>query len=344
MEPQQKERDPAGLVRDDEVERRQLARRLIYFVQMDWKRFFKLGAFAELGAGEKALFLALVGYMNDETIEAFPSQETLAAEIDWSVRSVQDFTKVLKALGIINEPRVLHARGVLHYELGPATYAALREFRDAHAFRRRPDHDAEERIEHLERENAALREAVALGGSGVRIRCRPATTADRLPQPAVASQEANSFSRSEDPSSSSVPREEQESISISEDDKSAARSALVALNAKRFKTPVPLVVAAELVMVARCAALIAGTLEQKREALEQAIAGAISTSKGAPTAKYVFADAAHFRDHLARAAKVPKPKPRELEPVAPVELVPVATMLADVAQMFGPPRAAAGGT
>lgn len=348
--------DRAGPDREH-LEHRQLLRRVIGFDTIAWREFWKLGAGPELGMGPRVLFEKLVSHMSVDRLEAFPSQPLLAQEIPTSVRSVERWTAVLVKLGIINEPRVLRARGVLHYELGPAAYAAIREYVAQHPTPARlQDHDARDRIEQLEQrlaEATASREnaAVALFGqaAAVRIRCTSSAVPTQwrvdsrdTSQPATTSTEVNSLPRLENASSSSVPREEQESISISEDDKSAARSALGTLNAKRFPGRPTFIVVAELVLAARCAALIDGLLEDKRAALQRAIDGACLLSKGAPTAKFVFADAAHFRDHLARAAK--KPKPRELEPIAPVELVDAATVLADVAELFGPQRVAAGGT
>ena len=95
-------------------------------------------------------------------------------------------------------------------------------------------------------------------------------------------------------------------------------------------------------MVARCAALIGGSYDDKREALLRASDGAGTKSKGPPSVAYVFGDVQRFRDNLGRAP-VKRTKPRELEPVEPRELVDAATMISDIANLFGSPLLAAGG-
>jgi hypothetical protein len=332
MNPNDEARDRAGPERE---ERRRLLRRLVNFTPRELRDLWKLGAFAELDMGPRALLLALVARMNVDTLEAFPSHERLADEIGCSVRSVQTYVATLVELGIINEPRVLRVRGVLHYELGPAAYAGVREFVAGHASSRVVDLVAVERIEMLERENAILRELVASGeAAAVRIRCIPASVAGRRSRTETAASEVNSLSRSQTPSSSSAAREEENSISISEHDRCAARSALGELHAKKHpaRPPRRAFDAAELELVARCSSTIAGDVDAKLEALRFAIAGAWHASNGPPSSRFIFGALEHFEQHVdagARRARAlerrPTSPPREavarpLEDVEHVEL------------------------
>lgn len=355
-------RDRAGPDGDHE-ERRRLLRRLVNFTLRDFRELWKLGAFAELAPGPRALFEALVSHMNVDTMEAFPSQRLLADEIGWSLRSVESYTTSLKDLGIINEPRVLRARGVLHYELGPASYAAVREYLakfPAPSGVRATDLQALDEIEQLQarvaeleaRENAVV---AALGEAAAdRIRCitQPLRVGPPSPsQTAVAASEVvNSFKTDQASFSSDRARanEEEESISISEEDRRAARFALDALNARRFPGRRIFTVVHELAMAARCAALatahglVGATCEEKRAALERAIEGACTKSTGIPNAKYVFGDDKKFRDNFARAPQK-RTKPRELEPVEPEELADAQWAINLVAGALPGFRAASGG-
>ena len=351
MNPNDEARDRAGPERE---ERRRLLRRLVNFTPRELRELWKLGAFAELAPGPRALFLALVARMNVDTMETFPSQATLADEIGWSLRSVVDFTEVLVNLGIINEPRVLRVRGVLHYELGPAAYTAVREFVAEHASQHVVDLVAVERIEALERELEQLRArenaVVAALGEAAAVRIRCIVQPLHIDSPAAsrhanAASEVKSLSRSEEPSSSSAAhapaRGEEKNFQISEDDRHAARSALGELHRRKHpaRPPRRAFDADELDLVARCSSTIAGDVDAKLEALMFAIAGAWHASKGPPSSRFIFGALEHFEQHVdagtrrARALeRRPTSPPREAI-ARPVDVGELAE-LEDVARML----------
>lgn len=309
-----KESDRAG---PDREERQRLLRRLVHLNFHDRRELWKLGAFAELNMGELALFEALVSHMSVERLEAFPSQPLLAREIRCSVRSVERWTPVLVKLGIINEPRVLRVRGVLHYELGPSAYAAIREYIAQHPTpARAQDWDAIERNEKLELELAAAtaREqnaAIALLGeaAAVRIRCIPSqwrVASDDSARPAAVSSEGRSLSRSQTPSSSSDRAHEREEekvfeIDFSKVDEKAARVALTELATRKRPDRPPFVDAKLVVVAARCAAVVVGDFDAKLRALRLAIEGAYAASSGPPSVRYIFGEPENFEDHVWRA-------------------------------------------
>lgn len=334
MDPEQGS-DRAGPERE---ERRRLLRRLVNFKPRELRELWKLGAFVGLGLGPRALFVALVSRMNVDTMEAFPSQSLLADEIESGLRSVERWTTVLVERGIINA-RVLRARGVLHYELGPASYAAVREYVTEHASQHVVDLVAVERIEQLERENSILRELVASGeAAAVRIRCTSSSsrliggTGDR---PAAQASEVEASSRSQTPSSSSAAREEKKFEVV---DEQASRVALGELHAKKHPRRPPRRVfdADELALVAHCASSVDGELETKLEALRFAIAGAWHSSSGPPSTRFIFGTLEHFEQHVdagqrrARALeRRPTSPPREAvaRPIEPDELADVGDVL-----------------
>jgi DNA-binding MarR family transcriptional regulator len=322
MEPISKITEPAGPVEEEDDERSLLASFRSQFPAM-MHALSKLEAFGALQRGPWQTFQAIAQHWGPQSLEAWPSQETLAAYMRVTSRSVRTWTRELEELGIISirhEPARLNAGERVYYSLGPMTRAALREqLRIRCITKRFPG----------PRKNSTLRDPEAISYE-------------------VKSKKQEKFSSSHAGTRELEPvAEQEEKLDV---DRQTAREALAELVAKKYpRRPTPRVFdATALALATACSSSIEGGHEQKLAALRFAIAGAWTVSDGPPSARFIFGALEHFVDHVERGQgraraleRVAHSPPREavakpLELDERAELDDVLGMLASVGMSHNP--------
>jgi hypothetical protein len=265
--------------------------------------------FRGLPRGPWQLFQAIAMHWGPESVEAWPSQETLGRAMRVTSRSVRAWTATLELAGAVVLRRELRADGHerIYYAPGPATRAALE-----HAGRKWP---------------------------------RPPPEMVSATPPEMVSEELNikiqeNFSSRVRARASTA----EEKTDVTTDDEQAARDALGELAEKKHpRRPRPRVFDADAVAAAAaCARSIEGGNAAKLEALRFAMAGAWSVSDGAPSSRFIFGTLEHFAEHLERGQararaleRTPHRPPREAvaKPIDGAELAHVDEVRAELERL-----------
>jgi hypothetical protein len=137
---------------------------------------------------------------------------------------------------------------------------------------------------------------------------------------------------------------------ITNEDRDVARTALAECFRRQHPDRVPPLVfdPADIEQVAFCAAAIDGDAQSKLEALQDSLAGALRTSKGAPpTVRYIWGRIEHFLRHAERGRRIRRattsPAQAPAEPCTPDDKATPpqprlsrAQMATDLERLFGP--------
>jgi hypothetical protein len=278
-------------------------------------------AFAELPGVPWAVFVAIACYWQGHA-EAWPGQETIAAQCGFVARSVRTSIALLEERSILRVRRERTPEGVrrAYYAPGPATLAALVAM--------------EQRFPRGARVGAASRPPD-----------RPSTP----PEPRSADH------RKEDPVNwLMVWNQEEQGGGASEARDEEGDLARIALGEyfrrrhPRHSTPPERFDPEDVDAVTRCARAVDGDREAKLESLRDAIEGAFRLSKGgAPSVRFIWGRREHFLDHAERGrrARVPRkeregvrtPSPVHPRAATPAEgRVPPDQLEADLVRLFGP--------
>jgi hypothetical protein len=261
-------------------------------------------SFRSLAKGPWALFIGIAVHWQCNA-EAWPSQETLARFSGCTARSVRGYAGTLERDGFLRLRRERQANGSerIYYAPGPVLLTALAAFivkypkdRPLKVLDRRPPESPS-------------------GGPAETIAGTPEEAVSMEPKDQIRTSSSceTDDARAADPTEAALappvhepPHDhlpEEEELMVTREDREIARIALAARMKRKHpkRAPPRWYDRADVEMVARCTAAIAGDREAKLKANREAIDGAFCASKeGPPTSRFIWARLEHFLEHVER--------------------------------------------
>lgn len=293
--------------------------------------------FSALGRCPWAVLRVLVDHLQLNA-DCWPSRKLIAQKAGYDVRSVHSAVRDLVRLGILRtwRERRPDGRGPTHYAPGFTLLRALEIIFDT----RYPKGPARgtRKNSSASTGNEITRAAEIISTEPQALNSKPSSSA---PPPSTAAP---------------APDPQEENLIVTRVEREVATEALVHRHRRKFGSthPTPLRWNNSAVnLVARCAAAVQGSREEKLRALVDAVNGAWPVSDGPPSITFIFGDEEHFREHWTRGAERATALERErdrrahphshhrpvglgFEATGHVDVVDSETMSRDLATLFAP--------